>query len=78
MDAMHTYNVESVVDRNKPSTLQVAWSDNGLKAVVVLDHYLHAVFDFEAHRGYCCANFPKPFQGWCGHEWSDAAIDLFR
>jgi len=80
LDALHIYNVSSVADREKPSMLQVAWSDDGLKAVVVINRYPHAVFDFEAHRGYCRTNSPAPDTSWTSHshEWNDAAIGLFR
>ena len=80
LDAMHIYNVGSVTDRDQPSTLQVAWSDDGLKAVCVINRYPHAVFDFEARRGYCRTNFPAPDAAWTkhSHEWDDAAINLFR
>ncbi len=78
LNAKHIYNVDSVDDRYKPSTLQVAWSDDGLKAVVVINRFPHAVYDFEARRGYCRTNFPKPDKGWTGHAWDDPAISLFR
>jgi hypothetical protein len=49
-----------------------------LKAVVVLNRRPQAVFDFAARRGYSRSNFPAPAQGWSGHAWDDAAINLFR
>ena len=80
LDTLHIYNVANVTDRSKPSTLQVAWSDDGLKAVAVINRYPHAVFDFEAQRGYCRTNFPPPDTAWTrhSHEWDDAALQLFR
>ena len=80
LDALHIYNVASVGDRTKPSTLQIAWSDDGLKAVAVINRYPHAVFDFAARRGYCRTNFPAPDTAWTSHShaWEDAAIQLFR
>ena len=75
LDAMQIY---VAADRSGASTLQLAWSDDGLKAVAVLDRRPQAVFDFAARRGYARSNFPQPAQGWTGHEWDDAAINLFR
>ena len=60
------------------ATLQIAWADDGLKAVAVIDRTPQAVFDFAARRGYARRNFPKPSEGWSGHAWDDAAINLFR
>ena len=36
VDAMQLYVVETFKDRDKPATLQIAWSDDGLKAVLVI------------------------------------------
>jgi hypothetical protein len=78
VDAIQLYVVEAFKDRGKATTLQIAWSDDGLKAVAVIDRYPYAAFDFSARRGYGRSNFPAPAEGWSGHEWDDDAIDLFR
>jgi hypothetical protein len=80
VDALHIYNVENVVDRERPSLLRLVWSNDGLKAAMFLNDYLHAVFDFEAKRGYCRTGFPPPIGNWSsqGHEWSDEVQELFR
>ena len=80
LDALHIYNVASVSDRARPSILQIAWSDDGCKAIAVINRYPHAAFDFEARRGYCRTNFPAPDAAWTSHshEWDDAVIQLFR
>lgn len=79
LDAMHIYNVASVVDKARPSLVQVAWSEDGLKAALLINGYAHAVCDFAGKRGYCRTNFPPPSQTWAGfdHEWADSALDLF-
>lgn len=77
VDAMHIYNVSSVTNRDKPSTIQIVWSEDGLKAALVIDDYPHAVFDFANHEGYCRTNFPAPSPNWKGHEWSDQALESF-
>ncbi len=80
LDALQVYDVASVADRERPSTLQVAWSDDGLKAVAIINRYPHAVFDFEARRGYCRTNCPPPDPAWTSHDhaWDDAATHLFQ
>ena len=77
VDAMHIYNVSSVIDRDQPSTIQIVWSDDGLKAALLINDYPHAVFDFANHRGFCRTNFPSPSLNWKGHEWSDQALESF-
>ncbi len=77
LDAMHIYNVASVVDRDKPSTIQIAWSDDGLKATLLINDYPHAVVDFANHRGFCRNNFPSPGPNWRRPEWSDQVFEDF-
>ncbi len=78
-DALHIYNVASVTDRNKPSLFQLVWSQDGLKAALLINKYPHAVFDFEAKRGYCRTGFPPPNKNWTNHthDWDDVVNDLF-
>ena len=80
LDALHIYNVVSVVDKEKPSLAQIEWSEDGLRAPLFINGYAHAVFDFAGKRGYCRTNFPSPEKKWTsfGHEWSNAALDSFR
>ena len=75
VDALQIY---ATSDRSGTGSLQIAWTDDGLKVVVVIDRQPQAIFDFAAHRGYSRSNFPPPAQGWSGHEWDDGAINLFR
>ena len=75
VDAMQIYRA---ADLSGTATLQIAWADDGLKAVAVLDRRPQAVFDFAARRGYSRSDFPPPAEGWTGHAWDDAAINLFR
>ncbi len=79
VDALHIYNVANVTDKDIPSKVQIAWSSDGLKSALLINDYVHAVFDFESERGYCRTGFP-PIDNWSkqGHEWSDAAIELFN
>jgi hypothetical protein len=80
LDALHIYNVESVKDRDRPSTLQIAWSPSGEHAALLINSHPHAVFDFAGKRGYCRTGFPAPNRDWTSysHEWDDAALRFFR
>ena len=49
-------------------------------AALIINNYVHAVFDFESKKGYCRTGFPPPAKGWSenGHEWNECAIELFN
>ena len=77
LDALHVYNVQDVVDRHLPSELEIAWTDDGLHALLKLNGRAHAVFDFCTRRGWCRTGIPSaPSTGWSlqGHAWEDAAL----
>ncbi len=80
-DALHVYNVDNVLDRDRPSIIKIGWSIDGMKVVLLINDYPHAVFDFQARRGFCRSGFPPPKPGgkWSarGHDWDEAAIALF-
>ncbi len=84
LDAVHIYNVANVVDRDKPSQVEIVWSADGLKCALLINDYPHAAFDFSERRGYCRKNFPNfknPKDGsWitADHSWSDEAIAWLR
>ena len=80
LDAVHIYNVATVADRDRTSSLSIVWSDDGMKCALLINGYPHAAFDFGAQRGYCRTNFPNfPITTpgcWpsSDHSWSDEAI----
>jgi hypothetical protein len=80
LDALHIYNVTNVVDRHIPSTVQIVWFADELKALLLVNRYPHAAFDFVAKRGYCRTGFPAPDQRWTthAHEWDDKVVEMFR
>lgn len=80
VDARQIYNVGQVTDRGIPSVVRIAFSADGLKAVLLINRYPHAVIDFAARRSYCRTGFPPPSDEWSdrGAEWDDAAVELFR
>jgi hypothetical protein len=80
VDAMHIYNVAEISDRHKPSVIKILWSQDGMKAALLVNDYPHAIFDFESKRGYCRTGFPSPDRKWTKHDhtWDDEAIGLFR
>jgi hypothetical protein len=65
LDALHVYNVADVIDKDKPCKLQIAWSDNGQIASLLINNYCHAIFDFKVSAGYCRSGFPECNGEWC-------------
>ena len=64
LDALHIYNVAEVVDRHKPSTVKILWTEDLTKAFLSINNYYHAVFDFENKAGYCRNGFPNANDSW--------------
>ena len=58
VDAVHIYDVAKVVDRERPCTLSIVWSEDASKCALSIDRYPHAAFDFSEKRGYCRTNPP--------------------
>jgi hypothetical protein len=79
LDALHIYNVADIKDRNVQSLIQIKWSADGLKAVLLINNYPHAAFDFAQKRGYCRTNFPPSNPKFTNHshEWSDEILKFF-
>jgi hypothetical protein len=83
VDAVHIYNVESVVDRHRESAVEIIWSVDGRKSILLINRYPHAAFDFSTRRGYCRTgfpNFPQDSSDWqrYGHEWDDNVVNFFN
>lgn len=80
-DAVHIYDVAQVTDRGKPSIVTIGWSKNGRAAVLLINEYPHAVFDFDAKQAYCRSAFPLPRSDakWSakGNEWVESCLQLF-
>jgi hypothetical protein len=79
LDAMHIYTVVEVSDRELPSKIKVLWDDGGTRAALLVNDHPHAVFDFEARRGYCRNDYPEPPVGsaWLRPEWSEQMLESF-
>jgi hypothetical protein len=80
VDALHIYNAANITDKDIPSVVQVVWSGDGFKALLLINDYPHAVIDFADRHGYCRSAFPLPDPGWTkyDHTWDDATLDLFN
>jgi len=64
LDALHIYNVENVVDKDKPSVVKILWSEDLTLVFLSINNYYHAVFDFKNQAGYCRNAFPEAKKSW--------------
>lgn len=64
LDALHIYNVNDVIDKHKPSKVQIVWTVDGNIATLLINNYCHAIFDFVRKAGYCRNGFPESNRDW--------------
>ena len=80
-DALHVYDVADVTDARLPSMLEIGWSDDGLKALLLINDHPHAAFDFSRRQGWCQTGFPPDASasGWstASRQWSEDVEALF-
>jgi hypothetical protein len=78
LDALHVYNAEADL-RGTDVRLELAWSDDSLRAGLRINASLWALFDFGEQAGWSRSNYPPPAGRWkmggTRPEWHD---DLAR
>jgi hypothetical protein len=81
-DALLIYVAADVTDAELPSTLEIGWSRDGLKALLLINDTPHAAFDFERRQGWCLSGRPEaavsPSWSPAPRQWSDAVEALFE
>jgi len=86
LDAVHVYNVGTVLDHPSPDLdvhlpcdVQIIWSETQERVALLLNGKPHAAFDFIAKRGYCRSNFPAA-SSWSkgGHGWEEEAVQFLN
>ena len=80
-DALLVYIAADVTDAELASTLEIGWSDDGLKALLLINDEPHAAFDFEKRQGWCQLALPEGAvnKAWAkaSRGWSDEVEALF-
>ena len=80
-DALLVYVVADVTDAELASTLEIGWSDDGLKALLLINDQPHAAFDFARRQGWCLTGAPEhganPAWSKAGKQWSEDVEALF-
>ena len=81
-DALLVYAVADVLDADLASTLEIGWSDDGLKALLLINDLPHAAFDFERRQGWCLLGLPEAAvnKAWskASRQWSEDVEALFE
>ncbi|QEE27099.1 DUF2251 domain-containing protein [Terriglobus albidus] len=84
LDAVLIYNVKHIPDAEREHLASIVWSPDGLKALLYLNGYAHAIFDFQNRCGYCRTNFPNfmedQLSAWrtSSHAWNDDVLQEFE
>lgn len=80
-DALLVYAVSDVLDAELASTLEIGWSDDGVKALLLINDQPHAAFDFGKRQGWCVLGLPEAAlnKSWskAARQWSDDVEALF-
>jgi len=80
-DALLVYVAADVTDAELASTLEIGWSDDGRKALLLINDQPHAAFDFERRQGWCTSGLPasavNPAWSKAPREWNEGVEALF-
>jgi hypothetical protein len=80
-DALLVYVAADVTDADQSSTLEIGWSDDGLKALLLINDAPHAAFDFARRQGWCVLGLPEAAvnRAWskASRQWGDEVEALF-
>jgi hypothetical protein len=80
-DTLLIYVAADVTDAALDSTLEIGWSDDGLKALLLINDAPHAAFDFARRQGWCQLARPEAAvnKAWskAPRGWSDDVEALF-
>jgi hypothetical protein len=80
-DALLVYEVADVAGADVPSTLEIGWAEDGLKALLLIDGVPQAAFDFAQRQGWCRLALPEaavnPAWSKAPRGWSAAVEALF-
>ena len=64
LDALHIRNTHPEETEADSAALKIIWARDWMKCALIIDGYVHALFDFEAQSGYNINEFPPPNAFW--------------
>ncbi|TNH03832.1 DUF2251 domain-containing protein [Testudinibacter sp. TR-2022] len=76
VDALHIYNTSAINEKEMARKLQICWSEDGCFALLLINDYPHAAFDFVKLIAYNHSKFPEPEFGsmWSRREITDELV----
>ena len=80
LDALGIYDVQDVADKNIPNEINIIWNEDCTVAALDINGYIHALFDFNRHAGYCRNAFPEAYGDWLQDDnrlLSDELLDQY-
>ena len=60
VDCLHVYNVDNTRNYHEARKLEICWDESGYLALLLINGYPHAVFDFAHLIGYNTNKHPQP------------------
>jgi len=63
LDALHVYDVANVADRHLAVKVQLVWDETWTAALLLINGYGHALYDFQRAAGFCRSAFPAARNG---------------
>ena len=60
VDCLHVYNVDNTRNHHEARKLEICWDESGYLALLLINGYPHAVFDFAHLIGYNTNKHPQP------------------
>jgi hypothetical protein len=83
LDLLCIYLLKQDAETSDQHNLQIVWSEDGLRVLLRIDGYPHAIFDFAGKQGHCRMNYPnvprRSEDDWRSedHAWTDEALRWF-
>ena len=59
VDSLHVYNVDNTRNHHEARKLEICWDESGYLALLLINGYPHAVFDFAHLIGYNTNKHPS-------------------
>lgn len=78
LDALHVYNVKDVVIAEEACLVKILWTEDNTMAILSINNYYHALFDFKNKKGYSRTGFPEASKVWSNQtnrQLTDAVLD---
>ena len=77
LDALHVYNVASVVDKEAIYPIEILWWPDRRRVGLFIERRCHAIFDFDLNRAICRTGFPPASGNFTNsHAWDESLVPM--